>query len=104
MMGLIAVCSNFLVGYGEHRTGIPLVLVLPLIISIPLFLIADIDSPRGALIRVLPQNSYIVIPNIEGAIKYRFGASMRCTWSGHGISQALTALGLLPPKPRIAGP
>jgi hypothetical protein len=31
-------------------------LALPLIISIPLFLIADIDSPRGGIIRVLPQN------------------------------------------------
>jgi len=56
MMGLIAICSNFLVGYGEHRRGVPLLLVLPLIISIPLFLIADIDSPRGGIIRVLPQN------------------------------------------------
>jgi hypothetical protein len=56
MMGLIAICSNFLVGYGEHRRGVPLLLVLPLIIAIPLFLIADIDSPRGGIIRVLPQN------------------------------------------------
>jgi len=30
------------------------VLFLPLIISIPVFLMADIDSPRGG--RVLPQN------------------------------------------------
>jgi hypothetical protein len=56
MMGLIAISSNFLVGYGEHRRGVPLLLVLPLIISIPLFLIADIDSPRGGIIRVIPQN------------------------------------------------
>jgi len=56
MMGLIAISCNFLVGYGERRRGAPLLLVLPLIISIPLFLIADIDSPRGGIIRVLPQN------------------------------------------------
>jgi len=56
MMGLIAISSNFLVGYGEHRRGVPLLLVLPLILSIPLFLIADIDSPRGGIIRVFPQN------------------------------------------------
>jgi hypothetical protein len=56
MMGLIAISSNFLVGYGEHRRGVPLLLVLRLIISIPLFLIADIDSPRGGIIRVIPQN------------------------------------------------
>jgi len=55
--GIDALCtSNFLVGYGEHRRGAPPLLVLPLIISIPLFLIADIDSPRGGVIRVLPQN------------------------------------------------
>jgi len=55
MMGLIAISCNFLVGYGERRQGAPLLLVLPLIISIPLFLIADIDSPRGGIIRVFPQ-------------------------------------------------
>jgi hypothetical protein len=56
MMGLIAIFSSFLVGYGEHRRGVPLLFVLPLIVSIPLFLIADIDSPRGGIIRVVPQN------------------------------------------------
>jgi hypothetical protein len=56
MIGLIAIASNFLVGYGERKRGIPLLFVLPLIISIPLFLIADIDSPRGGIIHVLPYN------------------------------------------------
>jgi hypothetical protein len=31
-------------------------LVLPLVVSISFFLIADIDSPRGGVIRVQPQN------------------------------------------------
>jgi len=56
MMGLIAISCNFLVGFGERRRGAPLLVVLPLIISIPLFLIADIDSPHGGVIRVLPHN------------------------------------------------
>ena len=56
MMGLIAISCNFLVGYGERRRGAALLIALPVIISIPLFLIADIDSPRGGIIRVLPQN------------------------------------------------
>jgi hypothetical protein len=56
LLGLIAISCNFLVGYGERRRGAPLLLVLPLIISIPLFLIADIDGPRGGIIRVPPQN------------------------------------------------
>jgi hypothetical protein len=33
-----------------------LLLVLPVVISIAVFLIADIDSPRGGVIRVPPQN------------------------------------------------
>jgi hypothetical protein len=58
LMAAIAICCNLLVGYGSHRTKVqgPLFLVLPLLLSISLLLIADIDSPRGGLIRVTPQN------------------------------------------------
>jgi len=54
----IAVCSNILIGYGAHRTKArrTLLFVLPLVVSISFFLIADIDSPRGGVIHVLPQN------------------------------------------------
>ncbi|MGC1785514.1 MAG: hypothetical protein WA718_02155 [Terriglobales bacterium] len=54
----IAICSNVLIGYGVRRAqeeGI-LLFVLPLVVSISFFLIADIDSPRAGLIRVQPQN------------------------------------------------
>lgn len=56
LMALMAVSSNFLVGYGERRKGALFLLVLPAIVSIAFLLIADIDSPRGGVIRVLPQN------------------------------------------------
>ena len=58
LMALIAVCSNLLVGYGARTTrgGGILLLVLPLVVSIAFLLIADIDSPRGGLIHVYPQN------------------------------------------------
>jgi len=58
LMGLIAICCNLLLGYGARNTngGGILLLVLPLIVSISFFLIADIDSPRGGLIHVYPQN------------------------------------------------
>ena len=57
LMAIIAICCNLLMGYGAHRTGRNLVFwVLPLAVSISFLLIADIDSPRGGLIRVLPQN------------------------------------------------
>ena len=56
LVATIAVCCNLLIGYGARRTSALLFVVLPLAISISFFLIADIDSPRGGLIRVLPQN------------------------------------------------
>jgi hypothetical protein len=58
LMGAIGICCNLLIGYGVRR-GEPkaiLLLVLPLVVSISLFLIADIDSPRGGFIHVAPQN------------------------------------------------
>jgi hypothetical protein len=55
MVGL-AVCSCMLIGYSAHRKGILAFWVLPIIVSVALFLIADIDSPRGGVIRVLPDN------------------------------------------------
>ena len=50
LMGLVAVSCNMLFGFGERRRSV-LALVLPIIVSI-----ADIDSPRAGVIRVLPQN------------------------------------------------
>ena len=54
----IAMCATLLVGIGTKRSGtVPRVLlVLPLVIALALFLIADIDSPRRGIIRVVPQN------------------------------------------------
>jgi len=56
LMAAIAVCSNLLIGYAAHRTSGLVFLVLPLAVSISFLLIADIDSPRGGVIRVLPRN------------------------------------------------
>ena len=56
-MFVIAICCNFLQGYssGEGRARRPL-LVLPIILAIAFLLLADLDSPRGGVIRVRPQN------------------------------------------------
>jgi hypothetical protein len=51
----LAVGCNLLIGYGAHRTSL-LFVILPLAVSLSFFLIADIDSPRGGLIRVKAQN------------------------------------------------
>jgi hypothetical protein len=56
MMGLMAICCNLLVGYGERRKGGWIVFILPVVVSISFFLIADLDSPRGGAIRVHPEN------------------------------------------------
>jgi hypothetical protein len=56
LMGLIAIGANLILGYGERQTDSVSLLVVPVIVSIAIFLIADIDSPRGGIIRVLPQN------------------------------------------------
>jgi hypothetical protein len=58
LMAAIAVISHGLVGYGTRnaRAERLLLMVLPLVVSISFLLIADIDSPRSGIIRVIPQN------------------------------------------------
>jgi hypothetical protein len=58
LMMAIAFFSNLMQGYGVHGgTGRRVLLfVLPITVALSLSLIADIDSPRGGLIRVVPVN------------------------------------------------
>jgi NADH:ubiquinone oxidoreductase subunit 6 (subunit J) len=58
LMASIAIFSTLLLGYGARNAMAErgLHLVLPLVVSISFFLIADIDSPRRGVIRVPPQN------------------------------------------------
>jgi len=58
LMAAIAICCNLLVGYGARHAEAEriLMLVLPLVVSISLLLIAEIDTPRSGVIRVQPQN------------------------------------------------
>ncbi len=55
LLAAIAIGCNLMIGYGARRTS-TLFIVLPLAVSISFFLIADIDSPRGGVIQVRPQN------------------------------------------------
>jgi hypothetical protein len=50
--------GDAMVGYGARKAGSRCVvlLVLPLILSTAFLFIADIDSPRGGIIHVVPQN------------------------------------------------
>jgi len=58
LMVVIALCCQVLVGYGLRTVMANRVLlnVLPLMMSVSFFLIADIDSPRRGVIRVQPEN------------------------------------------------
>jgi hypothetical protein len=68
LMTIIAVCSNLLVGYGANRDKQrrALFLVLPLVISIAFYIIADIDSPRSGIIRVSPLNLISLSASLNG--------------------------------------
>ena len=58
LMWIIAIFCNIMIGYYVHpakRHWLRLV-VMPLVIAVSFFLIGDIDSPRGGIIRVVPQN------------------------------------------------
>jgi hypothetical protein len=56
LMTCLSIGCSALIGYGAHRKGDRLFAVLPLLVSLAFFLIADIDSPRRGVIRVRPQN------------------------------------------------
>jgi hypothetical protein len=53
---MMSIFCNVLMGYGALERSSFLSLVLPIALSISLFLIADIDSPGSGIIRVHPQN------------------------------------------------
>jgi hypothetical protein len=56
LMSAIGIACCALIGYSGHKTRTSTLLILPVVLSTAFFLIAEIDSPRHGLIRVLPQN------------------------------------------------
>ncbi len=66
LMGLIAIACNLVLGYGERSNRYALLLVIPVVVSISFLLIADIDSPRGGVIRVMPVNLIMLQQSIKG--------------------------------------
>jgi hypothetical protein len=67
LMGAIAVCANMMIGYGVRdakQVGV-LLLILPFVVAISFFLIADVDSPRAGVIRVHPQNLESIVESLR---------------------------------------
>jgi hypothetical protein len=69
LMAAIGICCNLLIGYGSRRIeSRPILFVVtPLVVSISFFLIADIDSPRGGVIRVTPQNLVSLVKSLPSS-------------------------------------
>lgn len=70
LLAVIAICGNALVGHGARKFSsrtIP-ILLLPtvFVISMALYLIDDIDSPRGGIIAVGPENLRLLADSLGG--------------------------------------
>lgn len=67
LMAATAIAGNLLLGYGARggKNGRSLMMVVPLTVSLSFSLIADIDSPRGGLVRVSAQN----LANLANSIR-----------------------------------
>jgi hypothetical protein len=67
LMTVMALGANLLVGYGARglKVGAALLLVVPLVVSLSFALIADIDSPRGGVIRVNPLNLNALVASMR---------------------------------------
>lgn len=66
LMVVLAICCSILIGYSAREASVLLFLVLPLLVSIAFFLIADIDSPRRGEIHVAPQNLISLAQSLKG--------------------------------------
>jgi hypothetical protein len=56
LLVIIAFFCNLLLGLRSDQHSWVLLFILPVALSVSFFLIADIDSPRSGVIRVIPQN------------------------------------------------
>ncbi|MBA2960932.1 MULTISPECIES: hypothetical protein [Ramlibacter] len=67
LMATLAVFCNALLGFQlvKARPGPLMQLLLPALVSVAVFLIADIESPRAGLIRVSPQNLLILAGSLR---------------------------------------
>ena len=67
LMVAMAICANFMVGRNAKNPKVErkLLLVLPFVVAIAFFLIADIDAPHAGVIRIVPQNLNALVPSLR---------------------------------------
>jgi hypothetical protein len=67
LMALIAVLCNLMIGYTQQANAarVRFLAVLPLVVSVAVFLISDIDSPRGGVVRIAPQNLLVLATSLK---------------------------------------
>jgi hypothetical protein len=65
LMGVLSSCCCLLIGYSK-RGKAKWFAVFPFMVSMAFLLIADIDSPRGGIIRVTPQNLISLSQSLHG--------------------------------------
>ena len=70
LLFLISIFCNLLIGRAAQARGGLAFLILPVALSVSLFLIAEIDSPRAGSIRVEPQN----LQNLAHALHSQYEA------------------------------
>lgn len=67
LMTTISICCTVLIGFNpQHpRATSRLLLILPFVVSVSFFLIADIDSPRWGVIHVAPENLLSLVQSLR---------------------------------------
>ena len=66
LMAGIAIFCNALIGLRTRGRSVTLLLILPIVLSVTFFLIADIDSPRIGVIHVAPRELGAVAESMRG--------------------------------------
>ncbi len=69
LLVIISVFCNLMIGHGAEGKAAFVLSILPVVLSISLFLIADVDSPRGGFIHVQPQNLESLAESLNSAAK-----------------------------------
>lgn len=66
-MIVIGLLGNVLVGYGSRSAASRsrFLVIMPMVVALSFMLIADVDSPRGGIIRVAPENLLIVAESLS---------------------------------------